>query len=156
MFQVDYHLMDRRRTDAETPLHFVFCRRNTMHVCVLSDERQLLSLLLGEPGFLLPPAIIGAEDINHSPAREDNDVVLGWVIAGFHQPLTLSFALLLDLVHRVFRKIYLVAAVTEIGREQYFLGHDSSLTENCGMFNKMFEPLFVCRPCILPLNLRPE
>jgi hypothetical protein len=128
------------------PLHFVFCWRNTMHVCVLSDERQILSLLLGERGFLLPPAVIWAEDINHFPAIKDNDVFLGWVIAGFHQPLTFSFALLLGLAHCIFREVYLVAAVTEIGREKYFLWHGRSLAEDCGVFNEMSEPLCVRSP----------
>jgi len=88
-----------------------------MHVRVLGNERQILSLFLGELPFLLPPALLRAEDINHFPAVKNNDVFLGWVIAGFNQPLTLSFALLLDLVHGIFREVYLMAAVTEIGRE---------------------------------------
>lgn len=108
-----------------------------MDVCVLIDERQVLSLLLGEPGFLLPPAILWAEDINHFPAIKDNDVFLGWVIAGFNQPLTLSFALLLKLAHCSFREVYLVAAITEKGREKYFLWHVRSVAEECGIFNEM-------------------
>jgi hypothetical protein len=99
------------------PLHFVFCRRNAMHVCVLMDKRQILSLLLGEFGFLLPPTVIRAEDINHFPAVKDNDVFLGSVIAGFDQPLTLPFAILLDLAHCIFSVVHLVAAVAEVGRE---------------------------------------
>jgi hypothetical protein len=148
--------MDRRRTDAETPLHFMFCRRNAMHVCVLTDEREILSLLLGERGFLLPPAIIRAEDIDHFPVIKDNDVFLGWVIAGFYQPLTFPFALLFDLAHRIFREVYLVAAVAEIGREKYFLRHGRSLAEDCGVFNKMSEPLCVRRSFILVLSQRPQ
>lgn len=126
-----------------------------MHVGVLSDERQILSLLLGELGFVLPPAILWAEDIHHFPVIKDNDVFLGWVIAGFHQPLTFSFALLLDLAHCIFREVYLVAALTEIGREKYFLRHDRSFAEDCGIFNQMSEPLYVRRPCLLGFNQRP-
>jgi hypothetical protein len=136
LFQIDYHLMDRRRTDAKMPLHFVFCRRNAMDLCVLIDERQVLSLLLGEPGFLLQPAILWAEHINHFPAIKDNDVFLGWVIAGFNQPLTLSFAHLLELAHCSFREVYLVAAITEKGREKYFLWHVRSVAEDWGIFNE--------------------
>ena len=106
-----------------------------MHVCVLIDERQILSLLLGELGFLLPFAVIWAEDINHFPGIKDNDVFLRPVSAGFHEPLTFSFALVLDLSHCIFRKVYLVAAVTDIGREKYFLRHGRSLAEDCGIFN---------------------
>ena len=117
-----------------------------MDVCVLIDERQVLSLLLGEPGFLLPPAILWAEHINHFPAIKDNDVFLGWVIAGFNQPLTLSFAHLLELAHCSFREVYLVAAITEKGREKYFLWHGRSLAEDCGIFNDMSESLCVRSP----------
>ena len=111
-----------------------------MHVCVLMDEREILSLLLGVLG-LLPPAYLWTEDINHFPVIKNNDVFLGWVIAGFNQPLTLSFALLLDFVHCIFAEVYLVTAVAEIGREKYFLGHSSSLPEDCGIFNEMSVPL---------------
>ena len=88
-----------------------------MHVCVLGNERQILSLLLGELGFLLPSALLWAEDINHFSTIKNDDVFLGWVIAGFNQPLTLSLTLLLNLIHRIFREVYLMAAVTEIGGE---------------------------------------
>ena len=106
-----------------------------MHVCVLIDECQILSLFLGEFGVLLPFAVIWAEDINHFPAIKDNDVFLRLVIAGFHQPLTLPLALLLDLAYCIFREIYLVATVTDIEREQYFLRHGGSLAEDYGIFN---------------------
>ncbi len=115
------------------PLHFVFRRRNTMHVCVLMDKQQILSLLPGKPGCLLPAA--GAEDINHFSTGKDNDVFLGWVIASFDQPLTLLFAFLLDLADCIARKVYLVAAVAEVGRERRFLRHGRSLAEACGIFN---------------------
>ena len=133
--QVDYHLMDRRGADAKMPLHFVFRRRNAMHVCVLMYKRQILSLPLGELGFLLPPTVVWAEEINHFPSVKDNDVFLGSVIAGFDQPLTLPFALLLDLADCIFREVYLVAAVAEVGREKYLLRHGRSLAEDCGIFN---------------------
>ena len=107
-----------------------------MHVCVLIDERQILSLFLGEPGFLLPPAVIWTEDIDHFPAVIYNDVFLGSVIAGFYQPLTFPFALLLDLAHCILREVYLVAAVAKVGREKYFLRHGRSLAEDCGTFNR--------------------
>jgi len=112
-----------------------------MHICVLMDEREILSLLLGVFGLLLPPACLWAEDINHFPVIKNNDVFLSLITAGFNQPLTLSFALLLDLVHCVFAEVYLVAAVAEIGREKYFLWHGSSLPEDCGKFNEIPEPL---------------
>jgi hypothetical protein len=86
--------MDSRRTDVKVPLHFVFCRRNTMHVRVLNNERQIFYLPPGELAFLLPPALLWAKDIHHSPVIKNNDVLLGWVTAGFKRPLTLSFALL--------------------------------------------------------------
>lgn len=57
-FQVDYHVMDRRGTDVKMPLHFVFRRGNAMHLRVLMDKRQILALLLGELGFLLPPTAL--------------------------------------------------------------------------------------------------
>jgi len=86
-----------------------------MHVCVLSDERQILPLLLGKADLLLPTAVNWAEDVNHVPIIKDNDVFFGRVIAGFHQPMALSFALLLGLVHCIFTEVYLAATVTEIG-----------------------------------------
>ena len=78
-------------------------------------ERQVLSLPFCELGFVLPVALPWAKDINHFSATKNNHVFVAWVIAGLNQPLTLSFALLLDLVHCIFGEIYLVAAVTEIG-----------------------------------------
>jgi len=117
------------------PLHFVFRRGNAMHLRVLMDKRQILSLLLSKLGSLLPPTVICAEDINHFPAVEDNDVFRGRVIAGFDQPLTLPFALLLDLADYIFREVYLVAAVAAVGREKYLLRHSGSLAEDGDVFN---------------------
>jgi hypothetical protein len=118
------------------PLHFMFRRGNAMHVCVSMDERQILSLFPGELGFLLPPTIIRAEDINHFPAVKDNDVFRGSVITGLDQPLTLPPALLLDLPDRIFREVYPVAAVAEVGREKDFLRHGGSLAKDYGTFNQ--------------------
>jgi len=39
-FQVDYHLMHRRGTDLKMPLHFVFRRRNAMHLRVLTVSEK--------------------------------------------------------------------------------------------------------------------
>ncbi len=58
------------------PLHFVFRWRDAMHACVLIDERQILSLSLRKPSFLLPPAFIWAEGIHNMPGGKDNDVFL--------------------------------------------------------------------------------
>jgi hypothetical protein len=131
--------MNGRRANAKVPLHFVFGRRNTMHFCVLIYERQILSLPFCELGLVWPMALPWAKDINHFSAVKNNDVLLAWVIAGLNQPLTLSFALLLDLIHCIFGEIYPMAAVTEIGREEYFLRHGRSLAEDCDIFNGMSE-----------------
>jgi|WetSurMetagenome_2_1015567.scaffolds.fasta_scaffold767600_1 hypothetical protein len=109
--------MDRRGADAKVPLHLVFCWWNAMHVYVLGYKCQILSLLFGEFRLVSPPALRWAEDINHFATIKNNDVFLVWVTTGLNQPLTLSFALLLNLVYCVFAEVYLMAAVTEIRGE---------------------------------------
>lgn len=97
------------------PLHLMFCRRHAVDPGVFVDEREILSLLLGESRFLLPSAVIRAEDIHHLPALKNNDVFPRSVIACFNQPLPLSFALLLEFTDSVFTEIHLVTTVAEIG-----------------------------------------
>ena len=60
----------------------------------------------------------------------------GRVIAGFDQPLTLAFALLLDLADCIPAEVYPVAAVAEVGREKHLLRHSGSLAEDGGVFNR--------------------
>ncbi len=108
-----------------------------MDLRVLADEGEILSLLLGELCFLPPPAVDWAKDINHFPTFKDNNVFLRWVIASFDQALTLPFALLLDLAHCVFREVYLVATVAEIGRERYFLWHGQESDRGLQHFQRM-------------------
>jgi hypothetical protein len=112
--------MDRRRTDTEVPLHFMFCWRYAMDLGVLVDEREIPSLLLGELGFFLPPAVIWAEDIHHLPALKDNDVLLGSVMACFDQPLPFFYALVLELTDSVFREVQLVATVASGSQMQTY------------------------------------
>ena len=86
-----------------------------MDLGVFMDEREILSLLLGESGLLLSSAVIRAEDIHHLPALKENDVFLVSLMACFDQPLPLPLAPLLELTDGVFREIHLVTAVAEVG-----------------------------------------
>ena len=47
-FEAENHLMDRRRADAEMPLHVGFGRSLTEHVPIDVDEGPILALLFGD------------------------------------------------------------------------------------------------------------
>ena len=47
-FEAENHVMDRRRTDAEMPLHVGFGWRLTEHALIDVDEGQVLALPFGE------------------------------------------------------------------------------------------------------------
>jgi len=47
-FEAENHLMDRRRANAEMPLHVGFGRSLTEHALIDADEGQVLALPFGE------------------------------------------------------------------------------------------------------------
>ena len=59
------HLMDDRRCHPEKPLKVRLCRRSTMNLAVVVDERQVLSLLGGERFHL-------ARSGNRDPCHDEN------------------------------------------------------------------------------------